>query len=199
MAPYRRVPFHQLPMSRRQSYRDGWWLPLPTVPFSEHQGLEVTLSEPRSLHATFSPPKGVSNCNEDAAGGVEPAEPWLPTKARVERCRRMWNAFCEKQDPSAFAMNDEVAEMAASLAEATLPPVARAALEEQLGLAPGSLTNGSVQVVRMRAHRMEAEVVVLDPAQRRMRSAYVRLIGPEDLGELARVMDLLQNWSPESG
>ena len=111
----------------------------------------------------------------------------------------MWDEFCKKQDPRAFAMNAEVAEMAASLAEVTLPPVARAALEEKLGVAPGSLTNGSVQVVRMRAHRAEAEVVVLDPAQRRMRSAHVRLIGPEDLGEFARVLDLLQSWAPESG
>lgn len=153
------------------------------------------MSEPRSVHAIFRPPKGVSSCSEDAAGDVEEAEPCGLTKARVEKCRRMWDEFCKKQDPSAFVMNAEVAEMAASLAEVTLPPVARAALEEKLGLAPGSLTNGSVQVVRMRAHRTEAEVVVLDPAQGRMRSAHVRLIGKDDMGELACVLGLLKTWT----
>jgi hypothetical protein len=48
----------------------------------------------------------------------------------------------------------------------------------------------------MRARRVEAEVVVLDPVQRRMRSAYVRLIGSEELRELARVLELLKSWPP---
>jgi hypothetical protein len=172
----------------------------PTVLLSEHMGFEVTMSEPRSVHTTFSPPKGVSSCCEDAADDLEQDEPCGPTKARLdgnpERCRQVWDEFCAKQDPNAFAMNDEVAEIGASLAAITLPPVARAALEEQLNLAPGSLTNGSVQVVRMRARRMEAEVVVMDPVQRCMRSAYVRLIGPNELGELARVFELLKGWGP---
>lgn len=86
--------------------------------------------------------------------------------------------------------------LATSLAEVALPPIARAALQEQLSLAPGSLTNGSVQVVRMRARRMEAEVIVLDPVQRRMRSAYVRLIGPSELQALVHVLTLLESWEP---
>lgn len=158
------------------------------------------MSEPCEVHATFSPPKGVSSCCEDASDDDEQAEPCGPTKSRLdgtpERCREVWDEFCAKQDPSKFEMNEDVADVAASLAADTFPPVARAALEEQLGLAPGSLIDGSVQVIRMRARRKDAEVVVLDPVQRRMRSAYVRLIGPSELGELARVFELLKGWEP---
>ncbi len=156
------------------------------------------MSEPRSVRATFTPPKGVSSCCENAADDPEQPEPCGPTKPRLdgspELCRQVWDEFCAKQDPEKFAMDEDLAAISASLAEVTLPPVARAALEEQLSLAPGSLTNGSVQVVRVRARRIEAEVVVMDPVQRRMRSAYVRLIGPDELGELARVFDLLKGW-----
>jgi hypothetical protein len=170
----------------------------PTVVLSEHQGLEVAMSEPRSVHATFSPPKGVSSCREDAADDDEQPEPCGPTKPRLDGspklCRQVWDEFCAKQDPDEFAMDEDLAAISATLAEDALPPVARAALEAQLSLAPGSLTNGSVQIVRVRARRMEAEVVVLDPVQRRMRSAYVRLIGSEELAELASVLDLLKSW-----
>lgn len=174
--------------------------PSPTVVFSEHQGLEVTMSEPRSVHTTFRPPKGVSSCSEDAPGEDEQPEPRGPSKPRLngnpELCRQIWDEFCAKQDPHDFKMDADLAAISASLAEDALPPIARAALEEQLGLASGSLTNGSVQIVRVLARRMEAEVVVLDPVQRRMRSAYVRLIGPSELEELARVLKLLKSWPP---
>jgi len=172
----------------------------PTVILSEHQGIEVTMSGPPPVHATSIPPKGVSSCSEDDADDDEQAEPCGPMKPRLngkpEPCRQVWDEFCAKQHPDNFATDAELAAISGSLAEVTLPPIARAALEEQLSLAPGSLTNGSVQVVRMRARRTEAEVVVLDPAQRRMRSAYVRLIGSEELGELARVLELLKTWEP---
>jgi hypothetical protein len=140
------------------------------------------------------------SCCEDAADDDEQAEPCGPTKSHLdgspERCRAVWAEFCAKQDPSKFKMDEDLADVAASLAAVTFPPVARAALEEQLGLAPGSLIDGSVQVIRMRARRKDAEVVVLDPVQRRMRSAYVRLIGPGELGEVARVLELLKGWGP---
>lgn len=156
-------------------------------------------------HATSSPPKPPlpdvpSSCHEDGDDDVEQAEPCEPMKPRVdgspERCRQVWDEFCKKQDPEAFALNEEVAEVAASLAAATLPPVARAALEEQLSIAPGSLTTARVQIVRMRLHHTAAEVVVLDPEQRRMRSAYVPLIGSNELNDVARVLELLKSWEP---
>jgi hypothetical protein len=172
----------------------------PTADRSVPTGSAVAMSGPRSVHATFSPPKGVSSCCEDAAYDDEQPEPCGPTKPRLDGnpqlCRQVWDEFCAKQDPDKFAMDEDIAAISASLAAVALPPVARALLEAQLSLAPGSLTNGSVQVVRVRARRMEAEVVVLDPVQRRRRSAYVRLIGSEELGELARVLDLLKSWPP---
>jgi hypothetical protein len=187
-------------MDRTADWVAGGRAHTPTAPFSEQLGFEVTMSEPREVHATFSPPKGVSSCSENAADDDEQDEPCGPTKSRLDgtpkRCREVWDEFCTKQDPSKFEMNEDLADVAASLAADTFPPVARAALEEQLGLAPGALTDGSVQVVRMRARRIEAEVVVLDPAQGRMRSAYVRLVGPSELDQLARVFKLLKQWGP---
>ena len=183
--------------------------PLPTVYRSDAKGGAESVPGMCEVHASSDPPKPPtpmwphalpSSCCGDAADDDEQPEPCGPLKARLdgspERCREVWDEFCAKQDPSMFAMNNELADIAASLAAVTLPPVARAALEEKLGLAPGSLIDGSVQVIRMRARRMDAEVVVLDPVQRRMRSAYVRLIGPSELGELARVFELLKGWGP---
>lgn len=183
--------------------------PLPTVDLSDAKGGAETVPGVCEVHATLDPHKPPSpmctaalppSCCEDAADDDEQPEPCGPLKARLdgspERCREVWDEFCAKQDPSKFAMNNELADIAANLAAITLPTVARAALEEQLGFAPGSLIDGSVQVIRMRARRMDAEVVVLDPVQRRMRSAYVRLIGPGELGELARVFELLKGWGP---
>jgi hypothetical protein len=129
------------------------------------------------------------SCHEDASEDDEEAEPCGPTKPRVngdrQRYRDVWREFCEKQSPGDFAMNQEVADIAASLATSLIPPVARAALEELLGLSPGSLTNGSVQVVRMAVHSTEAEVIVLDPVRCQMRPAHVRLIGPSELNDVA--------------
>ena len=182
---------------------------LPTVDRSDAKAGAENVPGTCEVHATSDPPKPPTpmwphalppSCCQDAADDDEQPEPCGPTKSRLdgspERCREVWDEFCAKQDPSKFEMDEDLADVAASLAAVTFPPVARAALEEQLGLAPGSLIDGSVQVIRMRARRMDAEVVVLDPVQRRMRSAYVRLIGPSELGELARVLELLKGWGP---
>jgi len=183
--------------------------PLPTVDRSDARAGAENMPGTCEVHATSAPPKPPTpmwphalppSCCQDAADDDEQPEPCEPTKSRLdgtpERCREVWDEFCAKQDPSKFKMDEDLADAAASLAAVTFPPVARAALEEQLGLAPGSLIDGSVQVIRMRARRIDAEVVVLDPVQRRMRSAHVRLIGPGELDDLARVLGLLKSWEP---